>query len=125
MTATLGDLDSKIADLESENEVLKEERLVLRERVKVQTGSQNKHQCIDQLLRESVMVWTGSLLREINHLNVRWYNQKYGSPGKEISILSGNCTVYMIILYTYVIVDSHQFDIVSTFTTMSTYEYLD
>ena len=103
MTATLGDLDSKIADLESENEVLKEERLVLRERVKVQTGSQNKHQCIDQLLRESVnigMDWFFTY-REINHLNVRWYDQKYESlPGKEISILSGKLhSVYDDIIY--------------------------
>lgn len=35
MTATLSDLDSKIADLEAENEALKEERLILREKVKV------------------------------------------------------------------------------------------
>jgi cell division protein FtsB len=35
MSAALSALDNKVADLESENEALKEERLVLRERVKV------------------------------------------------------------------------------------------
>lgn len=35
MTATITDLDSKVADLEAENEALKEERLLLREKVKV------------------------------------------------------------------------------------------
>ena len=35
MSDSLGALDNKIADLESENEALKEERLVLREKVRV------------------------------------------------------------------------------------------
>lgn len=35
MSEAIGELDSKIADLESENEALKEERLLLREKVKV------------------------------------------------------------------------------------------
>jgi len=48
-----------------------------------------------------------------------------GVQGRKYPYCQESCTVYMIILYTYVIVDSHQFDIVSTFTTMSTYEYLD